>query len=225
MTYVVQQLFAMKDEAYHEFHSRLIPNVDPDVVIGVRMPQLRTFAQRLAGTPAETEFLVKLPHRYYEENNLHALLINGMKDPEQVFSALECFLPYIDNWATCDSLRPKVFKHCRTELLEHIRIWLKSGHTYTVRFGLEMLMVHYLDEDFCPEYLEMAAKTAGEDYYIRMMVAWYFATALAKQYESSVGYLENKVLDRWTHHKAIQKAIESYRITPEQKEYLRTLRD
>ena len=224
MTQVTRQLFAMQDKDYHDFQSKLIPGVDPDLVIGVRVPQLRAYAGRLAGTSAEAEFLATLPHRYHEENNLHAFLINRMKDPDQVFTALDRFLPCVDNWATCDSLRPKVFKRCRTELLEHIRIWLNSGHTYTVRFGLEMLMVHYLDEDFCPEYLEMAAKTTGEDYYIRMMVAWYFATALAKQYETSVVYLQDRVLERWTHNKTIQKATESFRITPEQKEYLRTLR-
>ncbi len=221
---IQERLLEMQDEGYRDFHSKLIPNIDPARVIGVRTPQLRAYAKELHETDAAQTFLSELPHKYYEENNLHAFLIGQMRQPARVFSHLELFLPHIDNWATCDALRPKVFKRCRPELLTHIFIWLESEHTYTVRFALEMLMIHFLDESFEPSFLELAAAVQEEDYYVRMMVAWYFATALAEQYESAVPYLEERRLERWTHNKTIQKAIESYRITPEQKSFLRTLR-
>lgn len=225
MNEISRRLFEMQDKSYRAFHSKLIPNIDPALVIGIRTPQLRAVAKAFSKMPQAAEFLSSLPHTYYEENNLHALLIEQMKTPDEVFTALDAFLPYVDNWATCDLLRPKVFPQCRERLLQHIYIWIQSDHTYTVRFGLEMLMVHFLDEAFRPEYLELAAAVKGEDYYIRMMVAWYFATALAKQYDAAVIYLQTHKLNHWTHHKTIQKAIESYRITPEQKAYLRTLRN
>ena len=201
-----------------------MPTVDPDTVIGVRMPALRKLVKDFAETPEAAEFLKALPHRYYEENNLHGLLISAMRDYDRAVAALDAFLPYVDNWATCDLIRPKVFQKHLPELLEKIQVWLASDHTYTVRFGLEMLMTCYLDDAFRPEYLELAAGVRSGEYYVNMMIAWYFATALAKQYDAALPYLRERRLDPWTHNKAIQKAIESCRVTDEQKAYLRTLK-
>ena len=201
-----------------------MPTVDPDTVIGVRMPALRKLAKDFAETPEAAEFLKALPHRYYEENNLHGLLISAMRDYDRAVAALDAFFPYVDNWATCDLIRPKVFQKHLPELLEKIQVWLASDHTYTVRFGLEMLMTCYLDDAFRPEYLELAAGVRSGEYYVNMMIAWYFATALAKQYDAALPYLRERRLDPWTHNKAIQKAIESCRVTGEQKAYLRTLK-
>lgn len=217
-------LFAMQDIAYRDFHSKLIPNIDAGLVIGVRTPELRKYAKQLAKTSEATEFLQILPHKYYEENNLHGFLIEGMKDYDATIQALDAFLPYVDNWATCDMIAPKVFKKHLPELLIKIKEWLVSEYVYAVRFGMGMLLKYYLDEAFAPEYLELVASVESEEYYIKMMIAWYFATALAKQYEATLPYIENHRLEQWTHNKAIQKAIESYRITPEQKEYLRSLK-
>lgn len=221
---VRSRLFAMQDQEYRVFHCRLMPTIDPETVIGVRTPELRKFAKEFAKTPEAAEFLQALPHRYYEENNLHGFLIKGMKDYGQVISALHAFLPYVDNWATCDLMRPKVFKKHLPELLGQIRLWVSSDHTYTIRFGLEMLMTFYLDDSFRPEYLDLAASVRSGEYYVNMMVAWYFATALAKQYDAALPYIEQHRLDSWTHNKAIQKAIESFRVTEEQKAYLRGLK-
>lgn len=221
---VHSRLFAMQDQEYRAFHCRLMPTVDPAYVIGVRTPELRKFAKDFAKTPEAAVFLRQLPHKYYEENNLHGFLISGMKDYDQVISALDSFLPYVDNWATCDLMRPRVFKNHLPELLEQIKVWMASGHTYTIRFGIEMLMTFYLDENFQPEYLEMVSRVRSGEYYVNMMVAWFFATALAKQYDAVLPYLLQRRLENWTHNKAIQKAIESYRITEEQKTYLRLLK-
>lgn len=221
---IAEHLLSLQDVKYKEFNSKLIPNVDSDTIIGVRTPLLRTFAKELKGTEAAEQFLLTLPHQYYEENNLHAFLLEQIKDYETCVEAVEAFLPYIDNWGTCDSMSPKVFKKHLPELLERIRLWLTSDHTYTIRFGIGMLMKFYLDEHFQPEYPELVASVRSEEYYVNMMIAWYFATALAKQYETILPYIEEQRLDTWTHNKAIQKAIESYRITDEQKAYLRTLK-
>lgn len=223
-TPVQKELFAMQDLSFRDFSSKLMPTVDKERVIGVRTPQLRKFAKEFAKTPQAAEFLECLPHTYYEENNLHGFLIAGMKDYGQCLAALEAFLPYIDNWATCDLISPKVFKKHLPELLERIRVWIASDHTYTVRFAVGMLMSFYLDEAFDAEYLELAAGVRSEDYYVNMMIAWYFATALAKQYEAALPYIEERRLDPWCHNKAIQKSVESYRITEEQKTYLKTLK-
>ena len=220
-----EALFSMGEETYKAFHSKLIPNVDSALVIGVRTPKLRALAKEIAGTQQASLFMNALPHTYYEENNLHTLLIEHSMDFDLAIGQVEAFLPYIDNWATCDCLRPKIFKKHRQQLLERIKHWIVSEHPYTIRFGLEMLMVHFLAEDFSPEYLELAVGVHHDAYYVRMMVAWYFATALAEQYDAAVVYLQERRLDRWVHQKTIQKAIESYRISTEQKEYLRTLRD
>ena len=218
------RLLAMQDMDYRAFHCRLMPTVDPDRVIGVRTPALRALARELFGTPEAEVFRSDLPHRYYEENNLHGILLCSGKDFQETVDALDRFLPYVDNWATCDLLSPKAFRRNLTSLPQHIRRWLDADHPYTVRFGLGALMRFLLDEGFEPVYLDWAACLEREEYYIRMMVAWYFATALAKQYDTALPYLEQCRLDRWTHHRTIQKAVESNRIPPERKAYLRTLR-
>ncbi len=220
---ITEKLLSMQDLDYKAFHSKLMPTVDENRIIGIRIPVLRKFAKELPADESK-EFMQVLPHAYYEENNLHAFLIERMADYGECVNAVNAFLPFVDNWATCDSLRPKVFKKHLPELLEQIKIWLKSEHMYTVRFGLEMLMCYYLDGNFSPEYLNLAASVKSDEYYVNMMISWFFATALAKQYEASLPFIENNRLEIWAHNKTIQKAIESYRITAEQKEYLRTLK-
>lgn len=213
-------LFDAAEAGYRDFHCRLMPTVDPDRVLGVRMPALR----RLAGTlkPEKREFLRELPHGYYEENNLHALFIMGERDFETALAGVDAFLPHVDNWATCDLLKPAVFGKNRQRLLPHIRRWLKSGHGFTVRFAVKMLMDFYLDGDFSPEYPDLVAGVISEDYYVNMARAWYFATALAKQWDTAAPYLRERLLDPRTHRMAIQKAVESHRVTGEQKALLRS---
>lgn len=222
--YVQQRLFEMQDLAYRDFHSKLMPTIDKAAVIGVRTPALRKFAKEFSKMPEAKAFLQILPHKYYEENNLHGFLLEMIKDYEECVEQVDRFLPYVDNWATCDLMSPKVFKKHLPELLERIKVWLRSEDTYTIRFGIGMLMSFYLDEEFSEEYPELVAGVKSEEYYVNMMIAWYFATALAKQYEKILPFIEQQRLDTWTHNKAIQKAVESYRITPEQKTYLRTLK-
>lgn len=217
-------LKTLQDEKYREFHSKLMPTIDPDTIIGIRVPVLRRYAKEIAGTPEAEAFLKELPHRYYEENNLHGFLLEMRKDYLSLIKELDAFLPYVDNWATCDGIAPKVFKKHTNELVPEIVRWIRSGETYTIRFGVGMLMRFYLDDTFDAAYLQMAAEIRSEEYYVRMMAAWYFATALAKQYEETIPFLEKKKLDPWTHNKTIQKAIESYRVTEEHKEYLKKLR-
>ncbi len=218
------RLFSLQDTAYRDFQVKLIPGMDAQKEIGVRTPELRKLAKELAKREDIREFLNDLPHQYFDENQLHAFILSGEKDFEKCMEDLERFLPYVDNWATCDQTSPKVFRKHRKELLDAIRRWIESDHLYTVRFAIKMLMEHFLDEDFDPAYPEMVAEVRSEEYYIRMMIAWYFATALAKQYEAVLPYLEQKKLDVWTHNKTIQKAVESYRITEEQKIYLKSLK-
>ncbi len=218
------RLFSLQDAKYRELQIRILPNLEPESIIGVRTPELRQMAKELAVREETGAFLKDLPHRYFDENQLHAFILSGMKDYTACMEALERFLPYVDNWATCDQMSPKVFRKHRMELLGSIRKWIASDQAYTIRFGIGMLMEHYLDGDFDPAYPEMAAGVRSGEYYVNMMTAWYFATALAKQYDAVIPYIENRRLDPWTHNKAIQKAIESYRITPEQKEYLKTLK-
>ena len=224
MTPIQKRLFALQDLKYKEFHSGLVPTAETEDMIGVRVPQVRKLAKEVAKEEGCQDFLRQLPHKYYEENNLHAFIIEGMKDYEQCLAEVNRSLPYVDNWATCDSMNPKVFKKHKKELLPQIDAWLASDKTYTIRFGIGMLMGLYLDEHFSVEYLEKVASVTSKEYYVNMMRAWYFATALAKQYDATVKVLEEKRLDAWTHNKTIQKAVESYRITPGQKEYLRTLK-
>ena len=221
---IQQELFALQDLSYRDFHAKLMPTVDKARVIGVRTPKLRAFAKEFGKTEEAKEFLKVLPHQYYEENNLHGLLIEQIKDYPTLIGELNRFLPCIDNWATCDLLTVRVVKKHLDTFTEEVERWLASDHTYTIRFGIVMLMRYYLEEHFSLEYPEKVAKIRSEEYYVNMMRAWYFATALAKQYEAIFPFLEEKRLDAWTHNKTIQKAIESYRITQEQKVYLRTLR-
>ncbi len=219
-----QGLFELQDLKYKEFQCRLMPNVNPDTVIGVRTPELRKLAKELSQLPEAAEFLTILPHKYYEENNLHGFLIEAVKDYDACIAAVEAFLPYIDNWATCDLMSPKVFRKHLPELYEKIKVWLNSGRTYTVRFGIEMLMSLYLDDKFQPEMLELVAGVRSEEYYVNMMIAWFFATALTKKYDATLPYIKEFRLEKWTHNKTIQKAVESYRISDEVKTYLRTLK-
>ncbi len=219
-----KELFELQDQKYRDFQGKLIPTVGIDTVIGVRTPELRRYAKQLAGREELAEFLYDLPHQYFDENQLHAFLISGMKDFERCIEEVCRFLPFVDNWATCDQMSPKIFKKNRAELLAYIREWMASGKTYTIRFAIGMLMEHFLDEDFDIAYPEMVAHVRSEEYYVNMMIAWYFATALAKQYEAVLPFIEERRLDPWTHNKAIQKSVESYRITAEQKAYLKSLK-
>ena len=221
---VQARLFELQDLKYRDFQCKLMPTVDPDTVIGVRTPELRKFAKTFGKEPETADYLKILPHKYYEENNLHGFLIETMKDYGQVIAALDAFLPYVDNWATCDLMRPKIFRKHLPELREQIRRWMASDHVYTIRFGIEMLMTFFLDDQFQPEYLDWVAGVHSEEYYVNMMRAWYFATALAKQPAAALPWLTEKRLDVWTHNKTIQKAVESRRIAPEQKQALRALR-
>lgn len=219
-----RQLLEQQDEKYKEFQQKLIPSVDRDTIIGVRTPVLRKMAKELYKKEGSEVFLQALPHLYFEENQLHAFLISEEKNYGICIERLQRFLPYVDNWATCDQMSPKIFKKHTDELIKEIDQWIESDLTYTKRFGIGMLMQLYLDEHFQTEYADKVAQVRSEEYYVNMMVAWYFATALAKQYDKILPYIENGRLERWTHNKAIQKAVESYRITPEQKAYLRTLK-
>ena len=224
MSTITQRLLALQDLGYKEFHSKLMPTISTDVIIGVRTPMIRKLAKEIAESAEAEEFLKELPHVYYEENNLHGCLVEAIKDYDRCVEELDKFLPYVDNWATCDLMTPKVFKKHTDELLAEIKRWLAAEHTYTIRFGIEMLMKFYLDENFKTEYADMAAAVRSEEYYVNMMIAWYFATALAKQYEAVLPYLTEHRLDVWTHNKTIQKAVESYRITEEQKVELKRLK-
>lgn len=221
---VQQDLFAMQDLEYRDFHAKLMPTVEKESVIGVRVPVLRTYAKKFGKTEEAKQFLKILPHQYYEENNLHGLLIDQMKDYELCIEELIRFLPYINNWATCDILSVKAVKGHLDSYIKNIYQWLESDYTYTIRFGINMLMRYYLEEEFKIEYPEKVAAIRSEEYYVNMVRAWYFATALAKKYDQVLPFLEEQKMDVWTHNKTIQKAIESYRITLEQKEYLRTLK-
>jgi len=218
------ELFKMQDMTYRDFNSKLIPTVDKESMIGIRTPDLRKYAKQLGKSSDVIEFLQNLPHKYFDENQLHAFIISEIKDFKNCIDEINRFLPYIDNWATCDQLSPKVFKKYHNELFEYIKDWLKSDKVYTLRFGIGMLMEHFLDEDFDILYPETVSKIRSGEYYINMMIAWYFATALAKQYESIIPFIENNSLDIWTHNKAIQKAVESLRISDEKKEYLKSLK-
>lgn len=217
-------LFALQDKKYRDFQSKLLPTVAPETIIGVRTPSLRQLAKKMVKQGIAKDFLLQLPHPYFEENQLHAFIISDMKCYAACLEELNRFLPYVDNWATCDQMSPKVFRKHRPELLGQIKKWLASAEPYTIRFGLGMLMAHFLDEEFDASYLSLAVDIHSEEYYVKMMIAWYFATALAKQYEAAILVIEDQRLPVWTHNKAIQKAIESRRITVAHKDYLRGLR-
>ena len=224
MKQIVDLLFEKQDIKYRDFQAPLFPNIEKERMIGVRTPELKKLAKELYGSEPANKFIETLPHRYFDENQLHAFLISLIKDYVSCLKEVERFLPYVDNWGTCDQLSPKVFAKHKEELITPIKKWLKSKHTYTVRFAIGMLMQHYLDESFKEEYMELVSKVSSEEYYINMMIAWYFATALAKQYKTAIKYIEGQKLSPWVQNKTIQKAVESYRITPEQKEYLKSLK-
>ena len=219
-----KKLYSLQDLKYRNMQIRIIPTINPESIIGVRTPELKIMAKEILKSGDYNDFLEELPHEFFEENQLQAFILSGMKDYDECMEELERFLPYVDNWATCDQMSPKIFKKYKEELLERIKEWINSEKTYTVRFGVGMLMEHFLDDDYDPKYPEMVAGIRSEEYYINMMIAWYYATALAKQYESVLPFMEEKRLDDWTHNKAIQKSVESRRITEEQKTYLKSLK-
>ncbi|MBQ8667053.1 MAG: DNA alkylation repair protein [Lachnospiraceae bacterium] len=221
---IINNLNSLSDSKYRDFQIKLIPDKTSDQMIGVRTSDLRSYAKELSKRDDISDFLNNLPHEFFDENQLHAFIISLLKDYDKCMDEVEHFLPYVDNWATCDQMSPKIFKKNREKLLEKIRDWIASDKTYTIRFGIKMLMEHFLDDDFDLQYPDMVASVRSEEYYVNMMIAWYFATALAKQYDSILPYIEEKRLDTWTHNKAIQKSIESYRITDDQKSYLRSLK-
>ena len=221
---IQKELFAMQDIKYKAFHEKLIPGVEPERIIGVRTPELRKYARNFSRKPEALAYLKRLPHKYYEENNLHAFIIESTKDYDEAMEETERFLPYIDNWATCDSFSPKVFKKYPKQVYEKAKKWMESSHTYTVRYGIGILMSNFLDEEFLPEMAERVAAVCSEEYYVNMMCAWYMATALAKQEEAVLPYLTEKRLPVWVHNKTIQKAVESRRISPEMKMFLKGLR-
>ena len=214
----------MQDLKYRDFHSRLMPGIDKETIIGIRTPILRKFTKEFARTPGAEEFLTQLPHRYYEENNMHMMIITSISDYEICLAEIQRFLPYINNWATCDFPAPKCFEKHKEELLPVIKRWIASSETYTIRYGIGMLMRLYLDEDFEPEYVKLVAGVESDEYYVNMMIAWYMATALAKQWDAVIPYIEEHRMSDWVHRKTIQKAVESYRITDEQKRYLKGYR-
>lgn len=221
---VRKALFEMQDIKYKDFQSKLIPNIAKEKIIGIRTPILKKFAKDFFKDESYKDFISDLPHVYYDENNLHGFLIEQIKDFDEAILQVEKFLPYIDNWATCDLMRPKAFKNNKEKLYEKIKMWIVSDDTYTVRFAIEMLMTYYLDDGYKDEYAHLVSLVKSDEYYINMMIAWYFATALSKQYDSVLPYIEENRLDKWTHNKTIQKALESFRITDEQKVYLRSLK-
>lgn len=221
---ITEKLISLSDDEYREFHSNLMPTVNKDTILGVRTPKVRALAKELKSDPEIENFLEALPHQYYEENNLHGFLLEYIKDFDECVKRIDAFLPYINNWATCDCVKPKVLGKHKDELLRYIKKWISSNETYTVRYGVNMLMGFYLDDDFKPEYLQMVCDIKTEEYYVKMVIAWYFATALAKHYDETLKFITDYKLEKWTHNKAIQKAIESNRISVEQKEYLRTLK-
>lgn len=224
MNKIIELLQQNKDGQYADFQRKLLPTVDPEIIIGVRTPCLRNLAKTALSAEEKAEFYAQLPHQFFDENQLHCFLLSAETDFKQCIRLIERFLPFIDNWATCDQLSPRIFRSCRAELLPHIQKWLHSDRTYTLRFAVGMLMQHYLDDDFKPEYLKWVCDIPSDEYYVKMEIAWYLATALCKQWQATIPYIEGKYLPVWVHNKAIQKARESRRITPEQKAYLQTLK-
>lgn len=224
MNTLQKQLFELQDLKYKDFHSKLIPGYNKENIIGIRTPILRKFAKEYAKTKDSKSFIKDLPHTYYEENNLHMMIISGIKDYDECIKQVKLFIPYINNWATCDLPLPKCFSKHKDELLVEIKKWINSSDTYTIRYGIGTLMSLYLDDDFKPEYVELVSNVKSEEYYVNMMIAWYMATALAKQWNAVIPYIEQRKLSPWVHRKTIQKAVESYRITYEQKIYLKSFR-
>ena len=221
---VYERLISYKDEKYREFQSKLVPNIDKETIIGVKTPEMRKIAKEIFGTEEASIFLETLPHKYYEENLIHFFLISKIKDFDECIKEVERFLPYINCWPVCDQATPLVFRKNHSKLLPLIKKWIGSDHIYTARFGIRMLMNEFLNDDFKEEYLELVSSKSGDDYYLKMMIAWFFATALAKQYDATIKYIEKRCLDPWVHLKTIQKAVESYRVSDEHKEYLKKFR-
>lgn len=221
---IQKRLFELSDEKNADFSAKLTPGIDREKFLGVRIPASRKLAKEIIKENEHKDFLNSLPHKYYDENILHSILISEIKDYDECIKYVDEFLPYVDNWAVCDTMSPKAFKNKHERLMNDILRWVDSDQTYTIRFGLKILMAHFLDNDFKNEYLKIPAKIKSDEYYINMMIAWFYATALAKQWDSTIVYIENGMLDKWVHNKAIQKARESYRITAEQKEYLKSLK-
>ena len=224
MNKLQKQLLEISDSEYATFQSKLTPGISPDLFLGVRVPVLRKFAKEFIKSEDAIPFLNDLPHKYYDENMLHALLISEMKDFDKITTYLDKFLPYVDNWAVCDIMSPKALKKNKEKLIEYIKIWIKSKETYTSRFGIEMLMSFYLDSDFKESYLSLVSAVRSKEYYLNMMIAWFFATALTKQWDASISFITNNALDTWTHNKTIQKCCESYRISDERKAFLKSLK-
>jgi len=224
MDSIKEKLFKLQDKEYRKIQVKTITNIDPDTIIGVRTPELKKLANEMFKSGNYKSFIEDLPHKYFDENQLHAFIISKIKNYDECLNEFNKFLPYIDNWATCDQSCPNAFKKNSDKLIKEIKVWIKSKKTYTIRFGISMLMRNYLDDNYKEEYLGLVSKIRSNEYYVNMMIAWFFATALAKRYDDTIKYIENEKLDRWTHNKTIQKAIESYRITIEQKEYLRILK-
>lgn len=221
---IQKRLLELSDEKNADFSAKLTPGIDREKFLGVRIPASRKLAKEIIKENEHKDFLNSLPHKYYDENILHSILISEIKDYDECIKYVDEFLPYVDNWAVCDTMSPKAFKNKHERLMNDILRWVDSDQTYTIRFGLKILMAHFLDNDFKNEYLKIPAKIKSDEYYINMMIAWFYATALAKQWDSTIVYIENGILDKWVHNKAIQKAQESYRITAEQKEYLKSLK-
>ena len=221
---IQKRLFELSDEKNADFSAKMTPGIDREKFLGVRIPASRKLAKEIIKENEHKDFLNSLPHKYYDENILHSILISEIKDYDECIKYIDEFLPYVNNWAVCDTMSPKAFKNKHERLMNDILRWVDSDQTYTIRFGLKILMAHFLDNDFKNEYLKIPAKIKSDEYYINMMIAWFYATALAKQWDSIIVYIENGVLDKWVHNKAIQKARESYRITAEQKEYLKSLK-
>ncbi len=221
---IYDDLLQLQDVKYRDFQSKLIPTIDSDIIIGVRTPELRKYSKMLLKRTDICNFLRCLPHKYFEENQLHSFIISEIKNYEKCIDEVNRFLPYVDNWATCDQMSPKVFRNNRKKLLKQIKYWINSNKNYVIRFGVKMLMQHFLDKDFDPIFLDMVSEVKSDDYYVNMMVAWYFATALAKQFDAALSYIENRKLNPWVHNKAIQKSLESYRVAAEDKRHLKSLK-
>lgn len=224
MTPIQEKLFSLQDLGYKDFHSKLMPTVSKEKIIGVRVPELRKLAKEINKSDIKAEYLKTLPHKYYEEDNLHAFLIEQIKDYNECVSALDDFLLYVDNWATCDMMTPKILGDYPDKLYLKIQEWIKSSHTYTVRFGVVTLMKFFMNERLDKKHLNLLLTIKSDEYYINMAVAWYLATALTSKWDMVIPFIENHKFSKWIHNKAIQKAIESYRITSDQKSYLKTLK-
>ncbi|MBR4542407.1 MAG: DNA alkylation repair protein [Lachnospiraceae bacterium] len=221
---VYEQLLKVKDDKYKEFQAKLVPNIDPDIILGVKTPEMRQIAKEVFNSKEKDAFLKDLPHKYYEENLVHFFIISMIKDFDECIREVETFLPYVDCWPVSDQATPRSFKKNHEKLLPYIKKWIKSKHLYTSRFGIRMLMNEFLGDEFKDEYAKLVASVKSDEYYLKMMVAWYFATALAKNYDETIKYIEERKLGDWVLKKTIQKAVESYRVTDEHKEYLKSFR-